>query len=333
MMISFVPEVRNKGCCGPDSLRLVMDVLREAKTLSQEEQKAVVAAQLHITDDSSTVTNKSEFSQILLASEASLAEQGQRYEDIKTDASILLNYCGCVRDSAGHSGELMVSDIEPGGWCFYDSFIHQFPELAALPLDRHSLSLAMLENLVAVRSDFEEAVADDESIRHTRIRKLKSIREYTKHVEAMKGFDLYILDKAEVALTRQAVLDTRCYADDPEIRAWYRACNLHMIKIFPSSVQGAGDMAHALSADGRFTSLTNQSALSDALNLGIVELIFVHSRNVIHTRRCLNHETIDLASNTHAGFLIFFEIFIQSIFEYSSHSVSTTIASASSAEE
>ena len=43
-------------------------------------------------------------------------------------------------------------------------------------------------------------------------------------------------------------------------------------------------------------------------------------------------ETIDLASKTQEGFRIFFDIANQLIFEYSSHSVKTTIASAPSDE-
>ena len=53
-------------------------------------------------------------------------------------------------------------EIEPSGWCFYKAFLAQCDKkVFGEDVDHFKLSVAMLENLIHGRGDFEDLVSDE----------------------------------------------------------------------------------------------------------------------------------------------------------------------------
>ena len=86
-------------------------------------------------------------------------------------------------------------------------------------------------------------------------------------------FDFYLLDKLEAVLQHVQVLDTRRYADYPEIRAFGKAANVTMLFLNPGSAEEPGRL---VTPRGEYVTLSSVSALAEVLRTGDFDLFFVH---------------------------------------------------------
>eukprot|EP00973_Karenia_brevis_P047560 6601023-Karenia_brevis.AAC.1 len=76
-------------------------------------------------------------------------------------------------------------------------------------------------------------LADTEELQAQRRNNIFRHQQYLKHCAQLDDFQVYVLDKLEIIISPQTVLDTRHYADTPEIEACLRHFSLSMLRVRP----------------------------------------------------------------------------------------------------
>ena len=211
---------------------------------------------------------------VLEASRASLQEAGGRHGDLHEKSQQILQECGEIAYAGGVPTTLRVHFIEPGGWCFYDSVCAQIPVDDVVEMNRYNLAACLLENLCDAREEFSPVIeADAESYKEARALVVSEIDEYMPLLLDFTDFDFYVLDKLEAVLQQVQVLDTRRYADYPEIKAFAKEANVTMLLMSPGSVDEA---ARLVTPSGHYVTLSSVSALAEVLRTGDFDFFMVH---------------------------------------------------------
>ena len=97
-----------------------------------------------------------------------------------------------------------------------------------------------MQMLATLRSDFEGAIAEDAQLQQLHADLLErnddeaSVALLSSVLDQLRPFDIYVVAKVvEYTHRRHQVLDSRYYADDPEIRAFLRGMGLSMLRMWP----------------------------------------------------------------------------------------------------
>ena len=169
--------------------------------------------------------------------------------------------------------------IEPGGWCFYDSVLAHLQEPLPVNVDRYALAAAILECLARQRSVFEpQMTCDDVESLHRRDDVFHQEDDciYFTVADQLDDFDVYFLSKLEMCCERRSVLDTRNYADDPEIRAFLQACNLSMLRLRPPSCWTDNSVGSIIWPGGVYQNFNTMDQIHAVVEQGGVDLGFLH---------------------------------------------------------
>ena len=126
----------------------------------------------------------------------------------------------------------------------------------------------------------EPAIADGEEIRATRDLVLSRQSVYRRAMPPLGPFEVYVLDKFEALLRPEEVLDTRLYADTPEIEAFLSTFQLSMLRMRPASEwdQRPDDVGslRGRSSNSMFHVVASEEELKGVLNNGDADLQLVH---------------------------------------------------------
>ena len=140
------------------------------------------------------------------------------------------------RHQSAMPSDLVLKNISPNGWCFYDcvrEHLHLSSEAPESSISTSSIAVLCLTCLALRREEFCDFLKDSEATRAQRRENVFKHRQFLKWCEQLDDFQIYILDKLEVAFTSTNVLDTLHYADSPEIEAILRCFHLSMLRLRP----------------------------------------------------------------------------------------------------
>ena len=225
---------------------------------------------------------------------------------------------------AAMPSDLVVKNICPNGWCFYDcvrEHLHCNAANGDLVLTTSCVAALCLSCLVLRRERFYHIVADSEDILLQRKQNIFQHEQYLAHIEHLNRFEIYVLDKLEALLTSNQVVDTLHYADAPEIEAFLCHFGVTMLRVRPAHEwnmrEGDIGAVQGLDANVLMQTVTDEVHLRNLLQHQTIDLQLMHYQYATYEHYDIVHllsASFGIAAAKKAGLTIALLLFVLVLF-------------------
>ena len=220
--------------------------------------------------------------------------------------------------------DLVLKNISPNGWCFYDcvrEHLHCNAADGDLVLTTPGIAALCLSCLALHRQESSDFVEDSEAIRLQRRQNIFQHDQYLAHIERLNDFEIYVLDKLEALLTANQVVDTRHYADAPEIEAFLGHFGVTMLRVRPANEwnmrEGDIGAVQGLDANVLMQTVTDEVHLRNLLQHQTIDLQLMHYQYATYEHYDIVHllsASFGIAAAKKAGLTIALLLFVLVLF-------------------